>query len=403
MEGNKFQPTPLNTTPEKIQKILTEGREMPNDKDCFVNALELGNIISSEIAGLIRLFMSNDQSPGVSQVFANVMLNYISYKLYHDSDLFRSFIYFNKYCEILCDHYLLVLKNNPGLGFIFWHHKTGVEFAHWFIIYSWDSNLYLLDSQLTPPKNKLPQLLDDSVYKDYFQGVSEYGILCHANGDPETTFYKPLNNIIGLGDSENFFRRVTLKDTNSKHIIEVNTHIFDSKFDNALSILNTNKDKISDGLRKCFNIPNPEEYLWSHLQSNDQTKLCILLDEDNEPITYCMILDNNTYYFIHSVCTLPDKRGQGGCKTLIKYISDVYRDKPLILEVSMNNFVAQRCYSQIGFIFQPIQQGEVLEPSGGLGKMLFRGNETEFSKIHNYITGNKVYTIYNNEFFYVSY
>ena len=354
---------------EKLSNLIALGREYPLPYDCTINSLEIMGFIDREGAGFLRRKFKEEGGIGKSKL--NHCLE-VSFMEEHSGDSieFTQLYYSGKDSDILFN---LGLKENHAImchGIS--HVKTGT--SHSFVCYKHDGNLYVYEPQ-RPDRIifNISENPEDGI--EYFKSYKMIGYIFRYNTISSLTNINFPGNVVPLPTGPHYCssRQKILKYfpvLNDAEFMVIDYQVGGEKYKS--NILNAQEDKdkavlradILNSIHTCFpeltnsNDPVLIKQNIINYMTNRTGRFLVLMNKDNKFVSCCFIelkiIETGIFYFIHSVCTNPKMRGNGGCNKLIKFITEWYDGIHMMaLDVRCDpvNEPAIRCYKRNGFYF----------------------------------------------------
>lgn len=362
---NKYNLAQFVFNREKYHEIAQyrNNRIAPTTADCFVNALDIGNLITLQEAALMRLMLKNcnvgkqeKDIEGTNFSIIEEILTYLS--MYHREQIQYYYRIMNYRIENLA--FLEVLLNKLQIGnFCFITYSYIVdnkEKSHIVLVTREETGLFIYDQQVNPLVQPLTQ--------EYFQDKYSFGFIAKSpvgDGRRKLHFY---GNIYGVDRQYNQFIDQTInykevKFNEAKLIIHDNL-TSNQQLQQQLKPYDATLAKMVEMHKDCFEASTegysqPEEYM-KKLLSSEKERVCIAYDpQSNNILGFCFISknpyqNNQTYFYIHDVCIEKNNRRKNVCTALMRYVTQFYQSADyLMLEVLKSNGAAQRCYSKLDF------------------------------------------------------
>ena len=364
-----YIPAQFNFNQEKYFELvrLDKYRMKATEGDCAINILDIGDLISSQHAALLRLVLkrcgevATEDYSGISDPIMEEMLSYIS-ETHGESYYYKSLRFSIENLPFMVS----ILQKLETDKFIIINYtftdEKGKNLSHVALVarevveeatenYGDQTALYVYDQQVNPLKTLFTL--------EYFNNKKFFGFVARSTVKDRRYKHGFYGNIIGIGENH-YLTRPDLEYEEEKPS-EAKLFLGDIKTGTPqIRIFDNYIGKLASIHEKCFK--NSIEYSdakqhMTMLLTNANTRMCFLLDKDKNMdgiMGFCFVdkisVNGKMAFYIHDVCVDPDYKGQNVCTALMKYVTKFYQSAEyFLLEVLQTNTGAIRCYQKLYF------------------------------------------------------
>ena len=364
-----YMPAQFNFNQEKYFELvrLDKYRMKATEGDCAINILDIGDLISSQHAALLRLVLkrcgedTTEDYAGISDPIMEEMLSYIS-ETHGESYYYKSLRFSIENLPFMVS-ILQKLETNKFIiiNYTFTDEK-GKNLSHVALVarevveeatenYGDQTAFYVYDQQVNPLKTLFTL--------EYFNNKKFFGFVARSTVKDRRYKHGFYGNIIGIGENH-YLTRPDLEYEEEKPS-EAKLFLGDIKTGTPqITIFYNYIGKLASIHENCSK--NSIEYSDANqhmkmLLANANTRMCFLLDKDKNMdgiMGFCFVdkisVNGKMVFYIHDVCVDPDYKGQNVCTALMKYVTKFYQSAEyFLLEVLQTNTGAIRCYQKLYF------------------------------------------------------
>ena len=365
-----YLPAQFNFNQEKYFELvkLDKYRMKATEGDCAINILDIGNMISSQHAALLRLVLkrcgevTTEKYAGISDTILEEMLSYISET--HGKSYYYKSLRFNIENLPFMDSVFQKLETGKFIiiNYSFTSEK-GENMSHVSLVtrevveeatedYGDQTALFVYDQQVDTLKTLYTP--------EYFNNKTFFGFVARSTVKDRRYKHGFYGNIIGIGENH-YLTRPDLVYEEEK-LSEAKLFLGDIKTGTPqIRIFDNYIGKLASIHEKCFKNFTPEysnaKQHMTMLLTRENTRMCFLLDKDKNMdgiMGFCFVkkilVNGKMVFYIHDVCVDPDYKGQNICTALMKYVTKFYQSADLfLLDVLRTNIGAIKCYQKLYF------------------------------------------------------